>query len=151
MGCNGSEACFLDFFDGLEGGYPRGTAVEILRQGGAQATVPASKWGVSGEKRRIKKIISAVKYHVKKAEKYRWLRQDKNCVKAFLRCTVLWAVSWCGLRRSFLLDGDQFRGHRRGPGAFGCNWPAARGGLLLPGGVAANVVSYNSVIGAKVW
>ena len=50
MGCNGSEACFLDFLDGLEGGYPRGTAVEILRQGGAQATVPASKWGVSGEK-----------------------------------------------------------------------------------------------------
>lgn len=79
MGCNGSEACFLDFFDGLEGGYPRGTAVEILRRGGAQATVPASKWGVSGEKRRIK-IISAVTYHVKKAEK-----QDKNCVKAFLK------------------------------------------------------------------
>ena len=76
MGCNGSEACFLDFFDGLEGGYPRGTAVEILRQGGAQATVPASKWGVSGEKRRIK-IISAVK---EKTEK-----QEKNCVKAFLK------------------------------------------------------------------
>ena len=77
MGCNGSEACFLDCFDSLEDGYPRGTAVEILRQGGAQATVPAPKWGANGEKRR-KKIISAVKYHVKKAEK-----QDKNCVKTF--------------------------------------------------------------------